>query len=92
MPFPADVPIGMIDVRDSAAVCVKALTEGGHAGKLYELTGAPVTLTEAAAGVATARPSARPIAVTMYLRTVMPFILPVGTRLRFIIVYFCEAA
>lgn len=54
MPFPSDVPIGMIDVRDSAAVCVKALTEDGHSGKLYELTGAPVTLNDAAAALSTA--------------------------------------
>ncbi len=54
MPFPGDVPIGLIDVRDSAAVCVKALTEDGHAGKLYELTGAPVTLNDAAAALSAA--------------------------------------
>ena len=48
MPFPGDVPIGMVDVRDSAAVCAQALTGDGHAEKLYELTGALVTLDDAA--------------------------------------------
>lgn len=54
MPFPGDVPIGMIDVRDSAAVCARALTEDGHTEKLYELTGALVTLNDAAAALSTA--------------------------------------
>lgn len=31
--------ISMVDARDIAAVAVKALTESGHAGKTYELTG-----------------------------------------------------
>ena len=44
MPFPADQPIGMIDVRDSAEVCALALLEDGHAEQIYELTGALVTL------------------------------------------------
>ena len=48
MPFPADVPIAMIDVRDTAAVAVKVLTMDGHAGVTYELTGVPVTLNECA--------------------------------------------
>ena len=51
MPFPADVPIAMIDVRDTAAVAVKVLTEDGHAGVTYELTGVPVTLNECAAAL-----------------------------------------
>ena len=54
MPFPDDVPIGIIDVRDAAAVCVKALTEDGHSGKLYELTGAQVTLNDVAAALSAA--------------------------------------
>ena len=38
MPF-KDGKVGMIDVRDIAEVAVKALTEGGHEGKTYTLTG-----------------------------------------------------
>jgi len=34
-----DSRTSMIDVRDIAAVAGKALTEGGHTGKAYELTG-----------------------------------------------------
>ena len=48
MPFPADVPIAMIDVRDTAAVAVRVLTGDGHGGVTYELTGSPVTLDECA--------------------------------------------
>lgn len=36
----ADGKIGMVDARDIAAVAVKALTEDGHEGKTYVLTGA----------------------------------------------------
>jgi uncharacterized protein YbjT (DUF2867 family) len=36
----------LIDERDIAAVAVRALTEGGHAGKTYVLTG-PETVTQA---------------------------------------------
>ena len=49
MPFDPDVPIGMIDARDSAAVCATALTEDGYAEKLLEVTGALVTLNDCAA-------------------------------------------
>ncbi len=35
----ADGKIGMVDARDIAAVAVKALTEDGHEGKTYVLTG-----------------------------------------------------
>jgi len=35
-----DGKIGMVDARDIAAVAVKALTEEGHEGKTYVLTGA----------------------------------------------------
>ncbi len=35
----ADGKIGMVDARDIAAVAVKALTENGHEGKTYVLTG-----------------------------------------------------
>lgn len=38
MPF-NDATVGMIDVRDIAAVAVKALTETGHEGRTYALTG-----------------------------------------------------
>lgn len=49
MPFPADMPIAMIDVRDTADVAVRVLTEDGHSGVTYELAGDPVTLSECAA-------------------------------------------
>jgi uncharacterized protein YbjT (DUF2867 family) len=39
-----DGRVSQIDVRDVAAVAVKALTEDGHAGKAYSLTG-PEALT-----------------------------------------------
>lgn len=34
-----DVPTAMIDTRDIAAIVVRLLTEEGHAGKTYELSG-----------------------------------------------------
>ncbi len=34
-----DARIGMVDVRDVAAVAVATLTEDGHAGKTYDVTG-----------------------------------------------------
>lgn len=43
-----------VDARDIAAVVVAALTEDGHAGRTYELSGPrAVTLTEAAATIST---------------------------------------
>lgn len=39
-----DARVSHIDIRDVAAVAVKALTEDGHAGKAYTLTG-PMALT-----------------------------------------------
>lgn len=35
----ADSKASFVDVRDIAAVAVKALTEGGHEGKAYDITG-----------------------------------------------------
>jgi uncharacterized protein YbjT (DUF2867 family) len=44
-----DAKVGFIDARDIAAVAVKALTEDGHAGKAYPLTGGQaLTHTDAA--------------------------------------------
>jgi uncharacterized protein YbjT (DUF2867 family) len=34
-----DVKVGMVDIRDIAAVAVKALTEKGHEGKTFIITG-----------------------------------------------------
>ena len=51
MPFPPDMPIAMIDVRDTADAAVRVLTGEGYAGATYELTGAPVTLDECAAAL-----------------------------------------
>src|SRR5215218_515959 len=41
-----DAKVSMVDVRDIADVAVAALTESGHEGKIYELTG-PQALTHA---------------------------------------------
>lgn len=41
-----DARVSMVDVRDNAAVAAAALTEDGHAGKTYTLTG-PEALTHA---------------------------------------------
>lgn len=47
-----DAKVAFIDIRDIAAVAVKALTEPGHEGKEYTLTGpAEISYTEAAAGM-----------------------------------------
>jgi uncharacterized protein YbjT (DUF2867 family) len=39
MPVPADVQIGMIDVRDTGDVAAEVLTDDGHNGKTYFLAG-----------------------------------------------------
>jgi uncharacterized protein YbjT (DUF2867 family) len=44
MPFGPDVRLSFIDVRDNAAVAARVLSERGHEGKIYELTG-PEALT-----------------------------------------------
>ncbi len=41
-----DAPISLIDVRDIAAAAVATLTQPGHEGKIYDLTG-PAALTHA---------------------------------------------
>ena len=51
MPFDSEIPIGMIDARDIAAVCATVLTEDGYAGKLLEVTGGLVTLNDCAAAL-----------------------------------------
>ncbi len=51
MPF-KDGNLGMIDVRDIADVAVKVLTEDGHEGKTYTLTGpASISLHDVAAAL-----------------------------------------
>jgi uncharacterized protein YbjT (DUF2867 family) len=50
-----DVPEPFIDADDIADVAVAALTEDGHAGQIYELTGPrPLTFSEAVAEIAQA--------------------------------------
>ena len=50
-----DGKIGMIDVRDIVESAVKVLTEDGHEGKTYELTGpASISFHEVAAGLSKA--------------------------------------
>lgn len=41
-----DARVSIVDVRDIAAVAARALTEGGHEGKTYDITG-PAALTHA---------------------------------------------
>jgi len=55
-----DVPEPFIDVNDIADVAVAALTENGHAGQIYEVTG-PRMLTFAQAAEEIARASGREI-------------------------------
>jgi uncharacterized protein YbjT (DUF2867 family) len=55
-----DVPEPFVDVEDIADVAVAALTEEGHAGEIYELTG-PRLLTFADAVEEIARATGRPV-------------------------------
>ncbi len=55
-----DVPEPFVDADDIAEVAVAALTEDGHAGQLYELTG-PACLTFAEAIATIARAAGRPV-------------------------------
>jgi uncharacterized protein YbjT (DUF2867 family) len=58
--LPTDVPEPFVDLEDVADVVVAALTEDGHAGCTYELTGPRlVTFAEAAAEISAA--SGRPV-------------------------------
>lgn len=43
MPAPADVEVGMIDVRDTADVAAAVLTGDGHHGRVYSLPGTNYT-------------------------------------------------
>ena len=54
MPVPADVGLGMIDVRDTADAAAAVLTSDGHAGQVYELSGPNVTPAEAVAAIGSA--------------------------------------
>ncbi|MDE0780333.1 MAG: SDR family oxidoreductase [Alphaproteobacteria bacterium] len=54
MPVPADINLGMIDVRDTADVAAVVLTTEGHAGQVYELSGPNVTPAEAVAAIGSA--------------------------------------
>ena len=59
-----DVPEPFVDVDDIADVAVAALTEDGHAGRVYELTGPRlVTFADAVAEIAQA--SGRPVRLTL---------------------------
>ena len=51
MPLPADVGLGMIDVRDTADAAATVLTTDGHAGQVYELSGPDVSPAEAVAAI-----------------------------------------
>src|SRR5437763_9801166 len=55
-----DVPEPFVDAEDIADVAVAALTEDGHAGEIYELTG-PLSLTFAQATEEIARACGRPV-------------------------------
>lgn len=54
MPVPADVGLGMIDVRDTADAAAGVLTSEGHAGQVYELSGPNVTPAEVVAAIGSA--------------------------------------
>jgi uncharacterized protein YbjT (DUF2867 family) len=58
-----DVPEPFVDVEDIADVAVAALTEDGHEGRVYELTG-PRALTFAEAAGEIAHASGRPVRFT----------------------------
>ena len=53
-------PVSVVDVRDIAAVAVAALTESGHEGKSYDITG-PQALTHAQMAEELAQTLGRPI-------------------------------
>lgn len=55
-----DAPVALVDTRDVAAVAARCLADGGHAGKVYELSG-PEALTFADAAAALARAAGRPV-------------------------------
>ncbi|WP_249188188.1 NAD(P)H-binding protein [Nocardiopsis sp. MG754419] len=57
----ADVPEPFVDLDDVAEIAVRALTEPGHAGELYELTG-PRALSFAEAGGVLGAATGRPVA------------------------------
>ncbi len=47
MPFPAQLPLAFIDVRDTGALAARVLRDPGkHAGKVYEFTGVLTNLEE----------------------------------------------
>jgi len=47
MPFPKDLPLAFIDVRDTGALGARVLLDPGkHAGKVYEFTGVLTNLEE----------------------------------------------
>ena len=56
-----DAAVSVVDVRDNAAVAAAALTEAGHAGRTYTLTG-PAALTHAQMAAGLAEASDRAIA------------------------------
>jgi uncharacterized protein YbjT (DUF2867 family) len=56
-----DAEVSAVDVRDIAEVAVAALTESGHAGKIYELTG-PQALTHAEMAAHLSKALGRPVA------------------------------
>ena len=55
-----DARVSVVDVRDNAAVAAAALTEDGHAGKTYTLTG-PEALTHAEMAARLSAATGRPI-------------------------------
>jgi len=54
-----DAPIAMVDVRDLAAVAAGCLTQDGHSGQVYEVTG-PESLSHAQAAGAIAEATGQP--------------------------------
>ena len=58
---PGDARISVVDVRDNAAAAAAALTEPGHDGRVYDLTG-PDALTHAELAASISAAVGRPIA------------------------------
>lgn len=54
-----EAPIAMVDIRDLAAVAAGCLTQAGHAGKIYEVTG-PEALSHAQAAAAISEATGQP--------------------------------
>jgi uncharacterized protein YbjT (DUF2867 family) len=60
-PISPDAPVSLVDARDIAAVAAAAMTQDGHDGRIYSLTG-PVAITHVQIAEAFGRATGLPIA------------------------------